>query len=161
MGCQGLNNLHKCCHEGGSDLHPSPSPSHCCHHLRTMGVGIGIKWVPIWYEMGTKLTPKGDQVVSNWVATWEGNGCRWVRSWWQICTQLIAPRYRFGSAGASGTYRNGREMATLGKGVGVQVLLDNPFGSCRAVSHFTDFVEELHGMYRITCGTCTNFLQFT
>ena len=45
--------------------------------------------------------------------------------------------------------------------MGIQVQLDKPFGSYRAVSHFTDFVEELHGMYRNVYGTCTNSLQFT
>ena len=59
----------------------------------------------------------------------------------------------------SGTYRNGNEMATFGQEWESQAQLDKPFGSCRAVSHFIDFVEESHGMYRNVYGTCTNFLQ--
>ena len=59
----------------------------------------------------------------------------------------------------SGTYRNGNKTATLGQGV--QAQLDKPSRSCRAISPFTDFVEELYRMCRNVYGTCTSVLQFT
>ena len=59
----------------------------------------------------------------------------------------------------SGTYRNGNKTATLGQGV--QAQLDKPSGSCRAISPFTDFVEELYRMCRNVYGACANVLRFT
>ena len=47
----------------------------------------------------------------------------------------------------SGTYRNGNKTAT---GQGVQAQLDKPSGSCRAISPFTDFVEELYRMCTVS-----------